>query len=102
MLTITTKIISDVVEVMWDIMSGGIRIDWLDRLLREIHEKKKYQELVQQVNTLNAQMKEAEKYFNLTKNQLKQAEEKLKKNTTDPALVANYDIKALRSPRVSK
>lgn len=48
-----TKIISQVVEVIGDIMSVRIRINQLDRLIRMIHEELKWQELVKQVNTLS-------------------------------------------------
>lgn len=43
LLTITTKLISKVAEVMGDIESTGIRIDWLDRLIKEMHKEKKMQ-----------------------------------------------------------
>lgn len=51
-LIITTGIISEVVDVMGDMMSERIRINWLDLLIREIHEERECQKLVQQVNTL--------------------------------------------------
>lgn len=75
-LTATTRIISEVTEVMGNIMSMG-RIDWMYWLIRKIYEEWGCHDLLQQVNTLKVQLKEAEKYYNL----LKQAEEKLSRRT---------------------
>lgn len=43
-------------------------------------------------------MKEVEKYFYLSNNQLKQAEEKLAKKNVTLASVANYAINVFQSP----
>lgn len=83
-------------------MSSGIRIGWLDQLIKKIHEEREYQELLQQVYTLSMQLKEAEKYFNLLKNLLKQAGEKLSKKNSDPALVENKAIKFSHNSHASK
>lgn len=42
-------------------------------------------------------MKEDKKYFNLSKNLLKQAKDKLSKKNLDPTSVANYAFKFSRS-----
>lgn len=47
-------------------------------------------------------MKEAERYFNVSKNLLMQAEEELSKKNIDTALVENYATKVFPSPRASK
>lgn len=47
LLNITTATIYEVVKVMGDIMSVGIRVEWLDQLIRKIHEEQECQELVQ-------------------------------------------------------
>lgn len=70
LLTIMTKIIFEVVEVMGNKISVEIRIEQLDWLIREIYEEKECQDFVQQVNSQRLQMKEAEKYFNLRTNQV--------------------------------
>lgn len=57
-MTITTEIIFDVAKMIGDMISSWIRIDWLDRLIREIQQERECQELVQRVNTLRVQVKE--------------------------------------------
>lgn len=66
-------------------------------------QEREFQELVQQVNTLMMQVKEAEAYYNQLKNLLKQADEKLAKKNLDPVYVAKYAIKASNAlaPRTS-
>lgn len=41
-----TETLFEVAEVMDDIISEEIKVDWLDRLIKKIHEEKEHQELV--------------------------------------------------------
>lgn len=52
-LTITMKITSEMAEMMGDVESAGIKIDWMDRLIEEIHNKRECKILCK-VNTLRA------------------------------------------------
>lgn len=36
MLSVTIEIISEVAELMWDVDYARIRVDWLDKLIKEI------------------------------------------------------------------
>lgn len=62
-------------------MNVRIRVDWIDRLIRMIHEEPECQELVQKVNTLKMYVKEVEVYYNQLKNLLKQTDESLQRRT---------------------
>lgn len=53
---------------------------------------------MQQVNTLKAQVREHEEYFNLSKSLLKQVKDTLSKKNLDPTSVANYAIKVFQGP----
>lgn len=96
-------VIFEATKVMDDIMRAGIRVYWLDPLIRNIHEEWECQELVQQVTTLRVQVKESEKCLNKSNNLLKQAKEMLEKKNLDPTLVENYAKKVSKVlvPRIS-
>lgn len=64
LLTITMETIFEVAKMMGEIMTAGIGINWLDRLIKKIHEKWERKELMKQVNTLRVHVKEMEKYYN--------------------------------------
>lgn len=40
-----TETISRVAKVMWDVECAGIRADWLDKLIKEIHKERGCHEL---------------------------------------------------------
>lgn len=78
-------------------MNARIRVDLLDRLIQRIHKQHKRQELVQKLNTLNMRGKEAEAYYNQSKNLRKRIEESLANKNLDSASIANYTIKIFQS-----
>lgn len=56
--SITTEVISKVAVVLRAAESVGIRVDSLDQPIREIHEVKEHNELVQNINMLQAREEE--------------------------------------------
>lgn len=61
MLTIMTDAISKMAKVMGNVMSVGINVDWLDRLIRRIHkEALRVSRAGPKMNILRKQVKEAE------------------------------------------
>lgn len=56
-LNITTELISEVAEAMGNVESVRIKIDWLDKLVGEIHKERGYNELVHKANRLRAHVK---------------------------------------------
>lgn len=57
---------------------------------------------MKQANGLRAQVKEEEKYLDLSKNQLRHVLEKLLKNKVDLGSVRNYSIQVCKSSLASK
>lgn len=98
---IMTETNCEAAETFADIMSAVIRIYQLDQLIKNVYVEQKFQELVQQVNTLREEVKEAKTHYNQSKNLLKQVEEKLAKKRVDANFVANV-IKVFESPRATK
>lgn len=78
-------------QAMGDVMSLGIRVDWLN----QTHEDREFQLLFQKVATFRMQVKEAEAYLHRLKDLLNQAKESLAKKNTSPASMTNYKIKIL-------
>lgn len=101
-MTITTDVLSEVIEMMGKTMSAEIKIDWLDGLIRKIHKKQECQELVLQINMLRVLVKEAETYFNHSKNLLRQDQDKLVTKRLGAGSPTNYTKKFFQSPRALK
>lgn len=57
-MSITTKLISKLVEVLEGVENVTIRTDWLDKDMRKFHRAREHHELVQNVNTLRVQTEE--------------------------------------------
>lgn len=79
----------------------GIRIDWLDRLFREILYEKEPNELIKKVNVLRVRAEGAENLLTSSKDQRKQAEEQLKKKE-GPASSRDYTIKVFKDSHASR
>lgn len=77
-----------------------IKVVWLDRQTKEIHEGRDYH-LGHKVNTLKVHVKEMERCLNLMKKQLREVEETLAEKKKNLTSVSNYPTKVFKSLHTS-